>query len=596
MRGTPLTLLLVSLMAASPGVTATSLVHYFAKVLGGGGGGLGAEVALGGQCTMAQWGAWARCSSACGEGRATRQRVVLARSTLHRHGTPCPAVRQARSCRDGAGQCVCACAGSGSPIRVCRTVCGETPAPTPPHARYLRREKLKIMRMREQLSRLSLRLKRGRHERTSPSVFLPTAAPPTRAPTPVYVPATMAPHAQGTQLLPGLTRYPTPRPTPAPTTAPTPAPTAAPTRAPTPVPVTKSPTPIPTPAPTPVPTPAPTPNPTIVAHEQLSAVLRLAAKVPNPLGFGGFEAPAQTTAAPTQAPTPAPRLQTNTKITGKHILEQALARAIGNLPPHATFDQVDRWKEKELATVPALLRSASRHVFWIRGPHGPLLLSDQLKLLQGTLAQKIRLMATLAVMGAHLPTPLPTPHPTPATPPPTRSPTPAPTHVATIYPVPLRDNVDYIAGTHKVNLFITSHIPLTSFQLTACDAEGHPLLLARKGFGGAAAANGYQVDVSDGDARVNGIYGKQFAAIGPTPYTLLTTLTVVPPGAYAITNSKWTCRVCLTRVGVMDKGGTFVTLPDVCASCDAETSRTSSPTPVPATHWRRRLARRNHYK
>ena len=42
----------------------------------------------------------------------------------------------------------------------------------------------------------------------------------------------------------------------------------------------------------------------------------------------------------------------------------------------------------------------------------------------------------------------------------------------------------------------------------------------------------------------------------PTPYTLLTTLTVVPPGPYAITNSKWTCRVCLTRVGVMDKGGT----------------------------------------
>ena len=119
MRGTPLTLLLVSLMAASPGVTATSLVHYFAKVLGGGGGGLGAEVALGGQCTMAQWGAWARCSSACGEGRATRQRVVLARSTLHRHDTPCPAVRQARSCRDGAGQCVCACAGSGCASTSC---------------------------------------------------------------------------------------------------------------------------------------------------------------------------------------------------------------------------------------------------------------------------------------------------------------------------------------------------------------------------------------------------------------------------------------------------------------------------------------------
>ena len=135
--------------------------------------------------------------------------------------------------------------------------------------------------------------------------------------------------------------------------------------------------------------------------------------------------------------------------------------------------------------------------------------------------------------------------------------------------------------------------PLTSFQLTACDAEGHPLLLARKGFGGAAAANGYQVEVSDGGARVNGVYGKKFAAIGPTPYTLLTTLTVVPPGPYAITNSKWTCRVCLTRVGVMDKGGTFVTLPDVCASCDAETSRTSSPTPVPATHWRRRLARKS---
>ena len=99
--------------------------------------------------------------------------------------------------------------------------------------------------------------------------------------------------------------------------------------------------------------------------------------------------------------------------------------------------------------------------------------------------------------------------------------------------------------------------------------------------------------MSDGGARVNGIYGKKFAAFGPTPYTLLTTLTVVPPGPYAITNSKWTCRVCLTRVGVMDKGGTFVTLPDVCASCDAETSRTSSPTPVPATHWRRRLARKS---
>ena len=641
-------LLVLALLSGAAGIPSRPtgmLSHLFAKVLSISSS--SRQHALKPQCVVSQWGAWATCSAQCGEGRSIRQRMVHLRPQASHDATAklCPAMRQGKNCRDGAGRCVCVCVRSGSPIAACRAVCNETPSPTPPLA-YLRRESLRIERMRQKLARLTLRLSRSRHLPTSPTMFLPTPAPPptrapafvpatmaphsqgtsaltpaptlaptpaptpvptcmptpvptppTYAPTPAFVPVRMEPHRQGTQLLPGLTNFPTPFPTPSPTPNATAAPTPTPTLVPTPKPTpnaTAAPTTAPTPEPTPMPTLAPTPNPTIMPHELLNAArakLYGVVWTGNPECRGCFMAPIQTTAVPTLRPTPAPRLQTNTKITGQHILEQALALAISHLPKHASFNQVSAWKERQLKRVPGLLSHASKGVFWIKGPDGPLLLSDQKSIMHSMLAKKIRLMATLAVMGADLPTPRPTPFPTPMTRAPTPAPTPSPTPVAIIYPVPEEHSGTQVAGVHEVDLFISSKVPLTSFQMTVNDAHGVPLTLAREGkfapAGGAAAARGFMVSVDSTSARVHGVYGTKFDMVGPTPYTLLTTLFVVPAPHNVITNSKWTCGVCLTRVGVMDKTGSFTVLPDICASCADETSRTSSPTPTPMTPWLR---------